>query len=1103
MYATDEVTMQRNVVNMAVQTKEISFSDFEKHIKLDAIGTAVIVATDRELAAAIGSMQPLPGYDFPLKIYQGNQTYYIGVIGVFPVVLVMITMMGSLKRDASFATVSEMIKHWAPKLMIMEGIAFGRDNQKQKIGDILISETLSQYETAKQRPDGEIITRGHSVASSPILLNRFTQDHHWFNNFTQENVAVKKCEILSGEKLIDDLVTRDELFKRFPNAQGGEMEGNGVYAACDKEKISWIICKSICDWADGNKSNEWQDIAANNAAQYVSHILSSNTAFESAGVYCIERLTQEGVFQEEKPTYHDIRGSEIVKIIYPRHEVLDSYTASIPKDRIYYQFYSVLVTERVKIGYVFFAKNVNQDRAIRHFLSKYDKECDSLIVCSPRIRSEISGRDDYRLSSIKTKFYSQDRTLQKANIEFSYIDDIVWKHSLGHDKLLLKYDIPDEKYFIDQEITSTASPRNIFQKKSLVFFNEVFNSDSRDKPLIAVVGGAGAGKTTLCDQLIKLVELHKKKKAIYISSNDIYANIAISDVNTVSDLYKLSCGEQGDDADSLLDPTNLEINISCGNIVVVIDGLDEIEAKLKDRFNFDDFIQDAVNLNESYNNCTIVVTSRDYYKNKYEENQHIELVSLYGFDDALASSYFDRRLPSHLIGKAKRQLAVINASSHGFYPPVILSLICDVLESEEKAKKENNDDGVSSSRYLDTTRALDYLVIKLIDREITRQSLKMSVDDVLDVLMQIAARDGDQISKKELDSFLEIYVTDQLGTSFVSFYTSPLLRSSPNNEFVGYRYDAILILLRSRYFIYCICAKSEDFDFIKFALREFYDGDSDLLLDIIENQNLPESVVFSGAKRVLKRLVSEHEDHLLRGNRKSLEQSKKYISAILYYYFRSNAGLSRDERTIKLMDLYDKHVQYFFVYGEFFALDFSMLEVRDSGFYDYSNFEKSNFPINKKVFFTTEFRDIAPKARVDAEIGIFDSSCELNKRLKHAVVKGKENRAELMALIKNDFILLFSVLYRNRSFVKKSENIFKTKRAKIYPKLSMQDYLSFFIETGVFGKERSHTSNSKYHYFVEDTFKDDVRYLITNGNFRGSLESIYKSFIVKRLGLDI
>lgn len=678
----------------------------------------------------------------------------------------------------------------------------------------------------------------------------------------------------------------------------------------------------------------------------------------------------------------------------------------------------------------------------------------------------------------------------------------MWAHCLGKDSSSLKFDMPDEKYFINQEITSTVNPDQIDKKKSLVYFSDVLNTDAREKPLIAVTGGAGVGKTTLCDQLIRLIELQERKKAIYISSSDIVANATGSDVLTVSDLYKISYGEEAEDTDSLLDPTNLEINISCGNIIVIIDGLDEIEAKLKDRFDFDAFIHDAVSLNESYNNCAIVVTSRDYYENKYEDNEFIELLSLYGFDDKQASSYFEKRLPLKTVGKAKKQLEALNISSHGYYPPVILSLIFDILESEEEAKIDWSGNHFNAAKYLDTQKPLDFLVVKLIAREITRQSLKMSVEDVLDVFVQIAGCESGQISKRELDNYLEIYSTDQLGTSFVSFYINPLLRSSPDNEFVGFRYDALLVLLRSRYFIYCIRSESQDFDFIKFALRGFYDGDSDLLLGILANQSLTESEVFAGTKNVLKKLVADHEDYIIEANRRALEQNKKYISAILYYYFGSLPGLTRDERSIKLEELFEGHIQYLFVYGDFYPLDFSNLEIRDSGFYDYENFEKSGFPFNRKVFFATEFKGIAPRANLDAEISIFDNSCELNNRLKHAIEKGEEDKGDLVSLIKNDFITIFTVLYRNRSFVKKSENIFKNKKGKIYPKLSVDDYISFFIGCEVFGRERSHSSNSKYHYFIEDEYKDDIRYLLTNSNFKPSLEKVFKRFIKKEFELD-
>ncbi|MDE7176872.1 MAG: hypothetical protein K2O59_03580 [Lachnospiraceae bacterium] len=39
---------------------------------------------------------------------------------------------------------------------------------------------------------------------------------------------------------------------------GGEMEGSGVYFACDKEKIPCIVIKGICDW--GIKKNSWDEV---------------------------------------------------------------------------------------------------------------------------------------------------------------------------------------------------------------------------------------------------------------------------------------------------------------------------------------------------------------------------------------------------------------------------------------------------------------------------------------------------------------------------------------------------------------------------------------------------------------------------------------------------------------------------------------------------------------------------------------------------------------------------------------------------------------------------------------------------------------------------
>lgn len=54
------------------------------------------------------------------------------------------------------------------------------------------------------------------------------------------------------------------------------MEGAGLYVSCNEHKVDWIIVKSICDFADGNKGEnkaERQELAAKNAAVFVLHSL--------------------------------------------------------------------------------------------------------------------------------------------------------------------------------------------------------------------------------------------------------------------------------------------------------------------------------------------------------------------------------------------------------------------------------------------------------------------------------------------------------------------------------------------------------------------------------------------------------------------------------------------------------------------------------------------------------------------------------------------------------------------------------------------------------------------------------------------------------------
>jgi nucleoside phosphorylase len=181
---------------------------------------------------------------------------------------------GSGGLGASQQTVRKGIEAFSPAAVIMVGIAFGINEEKQSIGDVLVTEQLCLYDlqrmgTQNDRP--QIILRGDRPHASPWLINHFKSAR-----LIWKGAKVRFGVVLTGEKLVDNVDFRDQLCGFELEAIGGEMEGAGLYVACQDEKADWILVKGICDWADGNKRHNKdarQQIAACNAAEFVLEAL--------------------------------------------------------------------------------------------------------------------------------------------------------------------------------------------------------------------------------------------------------------------------------------------------------------------------------------------------------------------------------------------------------------------------------------------------------------------------------------------------------------------------------------------------------------------------------------------------------------------------------------------------------------------------------------------------------------------------------------------------------------------------------------------------------------------------------------------------------------
>lgn len=242
----------------------------------------LLTAVKFERDAVLRLLSPLPGQQAIWRARIDKETYYLGQFGNYKTVVTMCEM-GTTGRGSSILATYEAINLWIPRVVVMVGFAYGKDSEKQKIADILVSSQVINL--GPKRRGKKTIYRGARVEPGPTLLNRFRDAMGWqFKRPDGSQCDIIIGPILSEEDLIDNLDHKKSLLEQFPDAIGGEMEGAGVYAAADRQRIEWIIIKGICDWADGNKDKEHQPLAAAAAVSLVHFVLSEPDVLPARGI---------------------------------------------------------------------------------------------------------------------------------------------------------------------------------------------------------------------------------------------------------------------------------------------------------------------------------------------------------------------------------------------------------------------------------------------------------------------------------------------------------------------------------------------------------------------------------------------------------------------------------------------------------------------------------------------------------------------------------------------------------------------------------------------------------------------------------------------------
>ena len=185
------------------------------------------------------------------------------------------------------ATVLTMkaIEEFKPKYVIMSGIAAGTgDEARQIYGDVIVPDVIWDYSTGKfVGPDeteirfGDLgfLPRPRSVEVDKNIIDLVKSTMGRENNEFHVHIGPLAC----GSSVVANReVVEKQVLSLFPKTVGLDMESYSVAFTCQNSKApqpTAIVVKSICDFADSEKTDQYQKFAAYTSSGYTKYLLEN------------------------------------------------------------------------------------------------------------------------------------------------------------------------------------------------------------------------------------------------------------------------------------------------------------------------------------------------------------------------------------------------------------------------------------------------------------------------------------------------------------------------------------------------------------------------------------------------------------------------------------------------------------------------------------------------------------------------------------------------------------------------------------------------------------------------------------------------------------
>lgn len=246
----------------------------------DSIDFVIVTAIELERRAICHALQIGDGD----RIYKGARVYWKKQVAIndSQYYEIVVTQLSDAATLDAVLGVSEAIAHWAPKAVLMVGIA-GAARDNVQLGDVVIGQAVVYYERGKDTLQGRL-PEPRQYPADEMLWAHIIGRSEWQKPIpalrpdgTNARPQIHLGVIASGERVVANADIRDDIAATNRKIHAIEMEGYGLVAAAWKREqpVRCLVIRGISDRADAEKNDLWQPYAATVAAEFTKHFLEN------------------------------------------------------------------------------------------------------------------------------------------------------------------------------------------------------------------------------------------------------------------------------------------------------------------------------------------------------------------------------------------------------------------------------------------------------------------------------------------------------------------------------------------------------------------------------------------------------------------------------------------------------------------------------------------------------------------------------------------------------------------------------------------------------------------------------------------------------------